>query len=586
MVIMKFPLAIFLLCLFTIRGSADTARELEALTGEHTRVAWVQDQDPKGADTFLNSNHLRLMGFDSRDGKGERDLLPERGNYSRPVFTPDGKFLLVNNLPEDRIYLYNWAEGSYKSLSTGYVLDAVRDPDSGTVWVYAARTNRHEERVRYNSVVRFPLEQPGNAETVWDKTPISPDSFLVSDDLNFAAGLFPWPQAGVADLRAGTHRILAKGCWTALSPDNSRLFWVFDGSHRNLYLQFADGTTRRQVDIHGGPGMEEFEVYHPRWSNDVRIMCTTGPYKVGGGGNKIRAGGPEVEIYVGRFDNRWGTIEKWVKVTDNNKADFYPDVWVQNGGQKRIRDVLQADAGDILRINPDRGIFSLAPPEPRRLSGNWPGTIDQLVFVWQPGVAGSFNSFQVRDKAQTGDKRLQITHGALLADGETNAELLLHLKTTNEMTLECVVQTPSLDQRGPARIVSFSDNSAQRNFTLGQQDQDLIFRLRTPATGENGTNPEIKIGKIEKDQPTHVVITYRDGNLRAYLNGKLTCDSSLVTGDFSNWQPYGLVLGDELKGDRNWQGRLSHISIYSTAITPAEAAARYKLLEKFLRDAP
>ena len=82
------------------------------------------------------------------------------------------------------------------------------------------------------------------------------------------------------------------------------------------------------MNINGAPGIDGYEVYHPRWSNHPRIMAMTGPYKVGSGSNRIAGGGREVEIYVGRFNANFTAIESWWRVTNNDRGDFFPDVWL------------------------------------------------------------------------------------------------------------------------------------------------------------------------------------------------------------------------------------------------------------------
>jgi hypothetical protein len=152
--------------------------------------------------------------------------------------------------------------------------------------------------------------------------------FQLSVDGRMASGNFPWPDGGVADLVSHSWRRLARGCWAGLSPDNNYLFWLLDDSHRNLTVSGSVGDTIRQVRINGAPGIDDYEVYHPRWSNDPRVMVMTGPYKVGSGTNRIGGGGREVEIYVGSFNADFTAIESWWQVTKNDKGDFFPDVWV------------------------------------------------------------------------------------------------------------------------------------------------------------------------------------------------------------------------------------------------------------------
>ncbi len=82
------------------------------------------------------------------------------------------------------------------------------------------------------------------------------------------------------------------------------------------------------MNINGAPGINGYEVYHPRWSNHPRVMAMTGPYKVGSGANRIAGGGREVEIYIGRFNANYTAIESWWQVTKNDRGDFFPDVWL------------------------------------------------------------------------------------------------------------------------------------------------------------------------------------------------------------------------------------------------------------------
>jgi hypothetical protein len=108
----------------------------------------------------------------------------------------------------------------------------------------------------------------------------------------------------------------------ALATVNGKpYYWIFDGAHRNLTLVNVEKETKWQVKINGFPGIDGHEVYNPRWSNHPRVMALTGPY---GGQWQIR----EVEVYVGRFNSDFTAIESWWRVTNNDRADYFPDVWV------------------------------------------------------------------------------------------------------------------------------------------------------------------------------------------------------------------------------------------------------------------
>ena len=66
------------------------------------------------------------------------------------------------------------------------------------------------------------------------------------------------------------------------------------------------------------------------------------------------------------------------------------------------------------------------------------------------------------------------------------------LTTTGRLTIRARIRPESLEAYGPARILSFSLDPYQRNFTLAQQGPNVSFRVRTPTTGANGSEPEVE----------------------------------------------------------------------------------------------
>ncbi len=99
--------------------------------------------------------------------------------------------------------------------------------------------------------------------------------------------------------------------------------------------------------------------------------------------------------------------------------------------------------------------------------------------------------------------------------------LMQRIVETSQFTLGVTVATSDTKQTGPARIVSLSGDTSRRNFTLGQQGTDLVFRLRTPLTGENGTNPHLIVPDIfSTTNPHNLVITYDGSTLLLYVDGE------------------------------------------------------------------
>ncbi|NOY82127.1 MAG: LamG domain-containing protein, partial [Kiritimatiellaeota bacterium] len=217
------------------------------------------------------------------------------------------------------------------------------------------------------------------------------------------------------------------------------------------------------------------------------------------------------------------------------------------------------------------------------------GRVGGLVFAWENNNAtnliapsprgGAGRSCRVTAVGSAYFGRfydMVLAHGACMADG-ADRELLAACRKTNELTVEAALTPANVTQGGPARIVTFSRDPGSRNFTLGQEHDKLIFRLRTPRTGGNGTNPQTVFGKLRAGSMTHVVVTYRPGLLRAYLDGKKVVESKAVQGDFRNWTAQHLLFGDEWTRDRDWAGRLEGICVFNRFLSDTEARARYEL---------
>lgn len=93
------------------------------------------------------------------------------------------------------------------------------------------------------------------------------------------------------------------------------------------------------------------------------------------------------------------------------------------------------------------------------------------------------------------------------------------IRETSQFTLSTTVATTDTAQTGPARIISLSSDGSHRNFTLAQQGTHLVFRLRTPITGENGAYPELVVPNIFADtKPHHLVINYSGAVLQIYID--------------------------------------------------------------------
>jgi SGNH hydrolase-like domain, acetyltransferase AlgX len=301
---------------------------LRALTGTHTRMVWMQAVDLTSTDTHGRGNGFRLMGLDTDDGRGVREILPGPLSARKPLLTPDGQRVVFTDVPRGQVGVVDWDGTNRRYVADGLATDVRTDPATGRTWVYAITGSSMQAAFAGKPLIRFDLSRPEVRETVWEQTEVSLDNFQVSDDGRHAAGLFPWPKAGIADLHQGTWTPIGKGCWTSLAPDQSGVTWIFDGAHRNLIFADPAAHATWTVPINRAPGVGGFEVYHPRWGNHRQFFSMSGPYKAGEGDNRIGAAGREVEIYAGRLSADLRRVERWVKVTTDGQPDFFPDLWI------------------------------------------------------------------------------------------------------------------------------------------------------------------------------------------------------------------------------------------------------------------
>lgn len=145
------------------------------------------------------------------------------------------------------------------------------------------------------------------------------------------------------------------------------------------------------------------------------------------------------------------------------------------------------------------------------------------------------------------------------------------LKQSSSLTLLTSLATSDLNQMGPARIISLSNGPYSRNLTLGQEGTDLIVRLRTTATGNNGVSPEIAISDFFSDLKFHkIAITYDQPTVHIYTETTNTRYSVHFTPDIIGFQ-YLLPLG-------TWKIRAGQTTLgykvlyYSLALAPIALA--------------
>jgi hypothetical protein len=174
------------------------------------------------------------------------------------------------------------------------------------------------------------------------------------------------------------------------------------------------------------------------------------------------------------------------------------------------------------------------------------------------------------------DGALVIRSSTSIISPEPAAKIIESVKRSSEITIEAWIRPANDSQAGPARIVTLSSDTSQRNITLGQDKNILDVRMRSTKTDNNGlpstASPRDSLGT----RLTHAVFTRdRSGTAIIYLDGKEVVNKN-VAGDFRNWNGrHQLSLANEITGDRPWLGELHLVAIYDRALTGSEVQQNF-----------
>lgn len=170
---------------------------------------------------------------------------------------------------------------------------------------------------------------------------------------------------------------------------------------------------------------------------------------------------------------------------------------------------------------------------------------------------------------------LTLLRPVLLSSKSPPAKLINAIKRSGEVTISAWITPANLSQSGPARIVTISRDSSNRNVTLGQDKTKFDARFRTEKTGVNGI-PSLSSGKVVTKR-THVVFTRsKNGMGTIFINGRKNGQRSFP-GSPKNWDGnYRIALGNELSNDRPWLGTFHQVAIYSQALAAAEVTKLFQ----------
>ena len=174
---------------------------------------------------------------------------------------------------------------------------------------------------------------------------------------------------------------------------------------------------------------------------------------------------------------------------------------------------------------------------------------------------------------------LNFAGGKAQAPTGSSAKLKNLILSTGEYSIEAWVAPGNVVQED-MRIVSYSASLTNRNFNLGQTMYDYDFFTRSSVSTANGTPALSTPSADEVLQATlqHVVATFNPATgRRIYVNGVLVATDPTAGGAITNWDTsYAFVLGNEVSGNRMWNGVIRLVAIHNRALTQEQVQQNFE----------
>jgi hypothetical protein len=196
------------------------------------------------------------------------------------------------------------------------------------------------------------------------------------------------------------------------------------------------------------------------------------------------------------------------------------------------------------------------------------------------GVEPAANLNFSGDVEWVGGWGVNVKSGKLQSSTTGSRKLHDLIKATGEYSVEAWVAPANVVQEN-AYIVSYSGGTMARNFTLGQTMYDYDFLNRSSVTGANG-EPRLSTPSARQAlQATlqHVVATFDPvQGRRIYVNGELVSGPDRQGGgSLADWNDtFALVLGNEVSGNRQWQGVIRLVAVHNRALSQPQIQQNFE----------
>jgi hypothetical protein len=536
--------------------------------GNEIRAVWIQQVDGE-PDPRAAGEQFRLM---ARALPGEpRAVLPGPANFSRPLLSTDGTVIYYTDrnakagetgtsyAPE--MFAVPFAGGEPRALGTGMAVAVWRSPE-GKEFIYALTSLQTSRRPGLTGelLVRFEPATPEEREILWSQSALGAESFQLSRDGTRAAGLFPWPQAGLANMEERNFAPLAQGSFPIIAADDTYALGVLDGDRRRLRLFVPNVDPGWELLPAQSLPAQSGEVNHLRWTNDPLHIALSGPPAAGGGA-------PDAYLISLRPDMKG--IEKAIPLSSDPAPDYYPDVWI-------------AGAATRTSALPQKPAVAAQPA-----TAAWPVTRDALHFSWQnlqsPGGEEVFTLHAGATPGREGS--LNVSAGWADTQETALAPLAAACAAGGSFTMECLVSERTTGTPCSLRLLSLRLPDGRDACALYRVDRSLVLRVLTGG-GEGREalmerHPLTTLA-IDHDRPFSFSLTIHAGTARFYLDGQFMKELKLAQPGLEAWRNLRLMAGDSRPYGAPWTGQVERIALYSRALAAEEIADAWRATQSLL----
>ncbi len=177
----------------------------------------------------------------------------------------------------------------------------------------------------------------------------------------------------------------------------------------------------------------------------------------------------------------------------------------------------------------------------------------------------------------TADGALRFDGHALLVSRGA-PEWLTAVRTTGTIGVTLEARTASPDQDGPARLLTISGGFDHSDLTVGQEDADLVVRVRRPGSDPKGAPPYLVPGVFADSTWRTIDVAVDGSNVTVAVDGQMAVDDDVGGPVTAAWDgSYPVALGDEPRGDRGWRGELRQAEV-TAGVAPGPGGATVDLL--------